>query len=344
MNKSNSTDSKLEQKIVNYYFGSYDGKIYSVPVDVSPKSKKVLSKFAFKVSDNSLRVLCLKDEYIFASGMDEIIHIYDMSKKEDKGMIVTYAGSISKIQIVKNFLFAGGEEKTIPIWRMSDFNLVHNLKGHKGAITDFIIHKSGKFGVSASRDHKVIIWNLIHGIKITKYKFKNNIVCNKLLFIKKQKYVVFLFDNQFWIFDLFKKSENYEDWVLKKVNVDNKICDGFVVKNQLFILHNNGQIKVYDNIFEKDNYIKMILEKPKNLSENELDYRVKFINLTENKEMKIKLLNVVYTNGEIYIYDLNKIVKQSRLSTDNEQETLINKYMSFELKTSDRITCLNSRI
>ena len=54
MNKTNSSETKSNDKIVNYYFGSYDGKIYSVPVDISPKSKRVLSKFAFKVSDNSV--------------------------------------------------------------------------------------------------------------------------------------------------------------------------------------------------------------------------------------------------------------------------------------------------
>jgi len=344
MDKTNIENSKSSNKIIQYFFGSYDGKIYFVQVDISPNSRKVISKFGFKVSENSLRVLCLKDEYVFASGMDEIIHIYDMSKKEDKGMIVTYAGSISNIQIVKNFLFAGGEEKTIPIWRMSDFNLVHNLKGHKGGITDFLIHKSAKFGVSASKDSSVIIWNLVNGVKITKYSFKNSMICNQLLFVNKQKYVVFVFDSEFWLFDLFKNSENYEDWVLKKIKVDKKIFQGFVVKNKICILHNNGELKVYGDIFENEKYSTLFLEKPKNTNENELDFRVKFINLTENKDLKIKLLNVVYTNGEIYLYDLNKIIKRSNSSNFENEESVISKYFSFDLKTNDRITCMNSKI
>jgi WD40 repeat protein len=342
MDKATTDNVNSSKKIVQFFFGSYDGKIYSIQVDIG--SKRVLSKFAFKVSENSIKVLCLNEEYIFASGMDEIIHIYDMSKKEDKGMIVTYAGSISNIQIVKNFLFAGGDEKLIPIWRMSDFNLVHNLKGHKGAITDFLIHQSGKFAVSASKDHSVVIWNLLTGVKITKYRFKNSMICHKLLFLKKEKFVVLVFDNEFWIFDLFKKSDNYEDWILKKVKVDTKICEAFVTKSKVCILHADGKLKIYGDIFNNENFSKVSLEKPKILAENELDYRVKFINITEKKEMKIKLLNVVFTNGEIYIYDLNKIIKQSTSSVESEEEKIVQKYYSFDLKTSDRITCLNSKI
>jgi hypothetical protein len=31
---------------------------------------------------------------------------------------------------------------------------------------------------------------------------------------------VLLFDSEFWIFDLFKNSEDYEEWILKKVKVE----------------------------------------------------------------------------------------------------------------------------
>ena len=100
----------------------------------------MVSSFALKTSENSLKVILNKDNHVFVSGVDEIVHIFDMDKREDKGSVVTYNGSVTNLQIVKNFLFASGDETTISIWRMADFNLIHSLKGHKNSILNFIIH------------------------------------------------------------------------------------------------------------------------------------------------------------------------------------------------------------
>lgn len=67
--------------------------------------------------------------------------------------------------------------------------------------------------------------------------------------------------------------------------------------------------------------------------------RVKLINFTSSK--KFKLLNIVYSNNEIYIYDINKAVKL--MNNDNGEDTL-KKYRSISLKTNERITCIDSQI
>jgi WD40 repeat protein len=323
--------------ILNFYYGSYEGKIFSVDVDL--KTKKISSSMAFKVSENSLKVITKKDSHIFASGVDEIIHIFDMKKKEDKGMVVTYSGSVSNLKIIKNFLFASGDEPTISIWRMSDFNLVHNLKGHKAAVICFEIHKTGKFGISAARDSSMIVWNLVTGIKIIKYNFKNNMVCNKILLVKDESLAVIIFEGEFWIFDMFKNSENYEDLIIKKVKVSNKIFEAFVFKSGLYLIHSNGDLTVIPEFLEKDEIKELSLEKPEKLSEEDLDIRVKLSNTCFNS--KLKLLNIVYTNNLTYIYDLNKI---NKLLPDLSSKQLYKKYMIIDLKTSDRITCLNSNL
>jgi WD40 repeat protein len=326
-------ETKL-QKINKFYFGSYEGKIYAVDVDL--KTKQIISSYAFKVSENSLKVLVVKDGHLFASGIDEIVHIFDMKKKEDKGSVMTYSGSVMNLQIVKNFLFASGDEPTISIWRMTDFSMVHTLKGHKAAVNNFIIHKSAKFGISTARDSTLIIWNLITGTKIVRYNFKDNLICNKILFLKEQTLAILIFENEFWLFDLFKNSENYEEWVIKKLKVGSKIVEAFTFKTGLFLIHTNGEVTVFSDIVNNDASISLHLNKPERISEDDLDIRVKTINLSKNQ--KLNLLNVVYSNNEIYIYDLNKLNK----SVSNMKKEHFKEFMKVDIKTKDRITCLNS--
>jgi len=275
-----------------------------------------------------------------------------MEKKQDKGSVFTYSGSVTNLQIMKNYLFAAGDDPNIFIWRMADFNLIHSLKGHKAAVTHFVVHKSGKFCFSASRDNTFIIWNLVQGRKIIKYQFKNNLICNKILLVKKEKLAILIFDFEIWLFDFFKNSENYDDWVLKKIKIPqnaghpglNKINDAFTIKNTLFVIHSNGSIKIYTDIIneeENNKYTEVKLEKPAKLNENDLDVKVKTFTISKNK--KLKLLNVIFSNNEIYIYDLNKVLKNLESFEDGENNE-IKKFYSTILKTADRITCVDSLV
>ena len=213
---------------------------------------------------------------------------------------------------------------------MSDFNLVHNLKGHKGSVTDFIIHRTGRFCLSASKDHSVIIWNLLTGKQIIKYKFKDERICQKLLFFNQQKYALLIFDFEIWLFDLFKDTENYEEYILKKIKVEDKIFDAFVSGGNLYVYYSNASIEMFNE--ELESFKKITLEKPDKI--RDLECRTKMINITSGN--KINLLNVVYANNEIYIYDINKIAKT--------EDTFVKKFRSINLRMNDRITCINSRI
>lgn len=321
-------------KTLRLYLGSYEGKVFSMGLDI--KSKE-LNSFSFKVSENSLKTIITHGNYIFASGVDEIVHIYDMNTKEEKGMVMTYAGSVSHIEISKNYLFSCGDDSNIIMWRMSDFKNIHNLKGHKAGITHLVIHKSARFCLSASKDNSLIIWNLTTGVKIIKYNFKNDLVCKKILFVNKQQLAVLIFENEIWLFDLFKETERVDEYVVKRIKLADKIFDAFAFKNCLVVLHSLGEMKIFEDITTSDQYKQFALEKPETVGENELGIRVKLANLTKAK--KFKLLNVIFSNNEIYIYDLNRILKSLGETEDN---STIKKFRNVNLKTSDRITCLDT--
>jgi WD40 repeat protein len=340
----NNPNTTINNKILKLYLGTYEGISYNLDLDLT--SKTIANNFSFKASDNSIKVIEHHKDYIFLSGIDEIIHIYDMNKKQDKGMVVTYSGSISNLKIVKNYLIASGDEKSISLWRMSDFQNIHNLKGHKAGITSFAVHSKGVFLVSASKDNSIIIWNMSTGRKIFKYNFKDNFICNKVLLYSKEKYAVLIFERDIWVFDMFRNSENPEDWVIKKIKLnDNKrIIDAFVIKKLLIVFHADGFIKIFTNLIDDKTTetdtasipIECAIEKPKKNADNDLDIRVKVVNISVSK--KLKLLNVIYTNNQIYIFDLNKIIKSS------ESVKYFNKFHEINLNITDRITCLDSNL
>jgi protein MAK11 len=56
------------------------------------------------------------------------------------------------------------QDKTISIWRVSDWQCIHILGGHKEPICDISIHPSGKLALSVSKDNTLKLWNLIHGM------------------------------------------------------------------------------------------------------------------------------------------------------------------------------------
>ncbi len=358
-----------KSKKLSIYLGSYEGNVYSVDFDL--KSKE-LEMFKFKVSENSIKVITHQSQFIFASGIDEMIHIYDMKKKEEKGLFVTYAGSISNIFIVKDFLLASGDDCNIPIWRLSDFSLLHSLKGHKKSVVSLAVHKSGKFCISSAKDNTLIVWNLMNGLKIIKYNLKN-LICNKIIFLNDEEHAAIVFDFEFWVFNYLKNSESHEDWIEKKIKSEFKIFDVIAVADKLVLFSNLGEIAIYEKTLEAENdkVVRKQLDKPEKADKEDLDIRVKALNYV--KEKKLGLLNVIYSNNEVYVYDLNKILnlenaKKGENTTDSSNNkcsgngqnagneevnednktnvniTVVKKFKSINLKTGDRLTCLDGQI
>ena len=307
--------------------------------------------------------------------------MFDVTKKVSEGDLMTYSGSINDIKINKNYLIVAGENNTIPIWRMSDFNNIIELKGHKKAINSIDIHSSGGILVSASRDKCVIIFDLLTGRKIEKIEF--DYICNKVELFDKDKYLMVMFDLHVFILDLMKNS-NGNDNIIQKLNFNKKILNAFVVKNKLLILFTDGEIITYklnikdeENInekkeseeetnIEKDNYeeggdiininseIKFNLEKPDKKNENDLDIKARFVSIS--KIDKIRIITISYSNNEVYFYDLNKIIKydeignkkddKNEIKEEKEEKNInyIKKYGKIEYNIPEKITALDSEL
>jgi WD40 repeat protein len=306
--------------------------------------------------------------------------MYDIQKKVSEGDLMTYSGSVNDIKIQDNYLIVAGENNTIPIWRMTDFNNIIELKGHKKAINSIDMHTSGGFLVSGGRDNCVIIFDLLTGRKIEKFEF--DYIVNKVELFDKDKFLMVLFDLHIYILDLMKSGKNGNENIVQKLNFNKKIIKAFIVKNKLIIVFSDAEIKTYElNIKEEDkkdeeketkneneekveieenvNEEKMVkinselnlnLEKPEKKDENDLEIRARFVSIS--KIDKIKIITISYSNDEVYFYDLNKILKfeelevskDDKINTDDNKtnNNIIKKYGKIEYIIPGKITALDT--
>ena len=344
------TKSSKSTTVLSIYLGTYEGKL--IVNNINIKSKENISNFSLSSSQNAIRTIYHKLNSLLVSGTDEVIHMYDIKKKLSEGDLMTYSGSVNDIKIQDNYLIVAGENNTIPIWRMTDFNNIIELKGHKKAINSIDMHTTGGFLVSGGRDNCVIIFDLLTGRKIEKFEF--DYIVNKVELFDKDKFLMVLFDLHIFILDLMKSGKNGNENIVQKLNFNKKIINAYIVKNKLIIVFTDGEIKTYvlnikeeekkdeekeeneDKVqkeekveFEENNEseekivkinseLKFNLEKPEKKNENDLEIRVRYVSIS--KIDKIKIITISYSNNEVYFYDLNKILKYEELEINQNDK------------------------
>ena len=322
------TDIKIKlSKNIEIFLGTYEGKVICIRLD--PKSKKTNS-ISFKSSENCLKVIKLQKKFLFASGNDEIMHIFDIKKLEEKGEVMSYSGTNSHLEINHNFMLLGGSEKTISIWRMSDFNQIHILKGHQQCITAMKLHSSGKILLSSSQDKSFIIWNMLTGIKIFKHIFES--ICQEIVCLDSKKYenlFILSFEKEFILIDITKFDDGFNDMILKRIQMESKIIQILTFKLNLYVFTNDMKLTIFKNFIDNESHEKFSLDIEKPTYDQ---VRVKFVNFIRSKKVNVAIL--VFSNNELYIYDLNKINKNL-----NTSKTIIKKFHEIKLN-NERVTCI----
>ena len=283
--------------ILSIYLGTYEGKLLVNNINI--KTKENDSNFSFSSSQNAIRTIYHKSNSLFVSGTDEVIHMYNIHKKLSEGDLVTYSGSVNDIKIHDNYLIVAGENNTIPIWRMSDFNNIIELKGHKKAINSIDIHSSGGFLVSGGRDNCVIIFDLLTGRKIEKFEF--DYICNKVELFDKDKFLMVVFDLHIFILDLMKSgNQSGNDNVIQKLNFTKKIINAYIVKNKMVIVFTDGEIKTYElNIKEDENNNDKNEEKKEDEDEKEENEENNKEEKEEDEDKNIVKIKLIKKYGKI---------------------------------------------
>ena len=158
----------MTQEIGTLSIGTYDGILYCFKVykESSEDSSPLYSlKLIFNVQPHSgsIRSLAGSNRYLASGGFDGTIAVFDLHTKKNAGSLVLHEDCVEAIQFYQDsYLISGSSDKTIAIWRTSDWSLMKQMKGHTGGVTALSINPTGKFMISAGKDGVLRMWDLMH--------------------------------------------------------------------------------------------------------------------------------------------------------------------------------------
>ncbi|KAM0954077.1 putative [Myosin heavy-chain] kinase transcription factor WD40-like family [Dioscorea sansibarensis] len=81
---------------------------------------------------------------------------YVQTRRHHKKLWIQHADTISCLAVHNGVIYSGSWDKSIKIWRLSDFKCLESIKAHEDAINALVAHKSLVY--SASADGKIKIW------------------------------------------------------------------------------------------------------------------------------------------------------------------------------------------
>lgn len=133
-------------------------------------------------------VLPVQGELLVTGGADETIHIYNLRRGREEGILTQHKGAITCLEFVTpsadvagksspqkkktkkkakkkapTFLLSGSADAAICIWRVRDWACIHIMGGHKGAVNALAAHPSGRLALSVGRDKTLRMWDLTEG-------------------------------------------------------------------------------------------------------------------------------------------------------------------------------------
>ena len=80
----------------------------------------------------SINAIDGNSQYLALGGYSEIIKLYDVATKREKGELMEHTGSITALQFYKDkYLISGAEDGVVIIWRCLDWVPLHKLKVKK---------------------------------------------------------------------------------------------------------------------------------------------------------------------------------------------------------------------
>jgi len=101
---------------------------------------------------------------LVSSSTDENTKVYNLQLRKEMGTLTKHEGHVTCTEFFNNtHMLAGSMDKTISVWRVSDWECLKVMTGSKGAINSISIHPSGKAALSVSKDKRLFLWNLVTG-------------------------------------------------------------------------------------------------------------------------------------------------------------------------------------
>lgn len=154
--------------------GSYEHNLLCVALNNTPKGTIFVPIFHFAPHTQSIRCVASSKRWLVSGSNDEIIRLYDLQRRREVGTLIHHSGQILCLEFFHaKWLLSGGGDGKICIWRVKDWELLGELKGHKAAVADIAIHPTGKVALSVGDDRRLFLWNLMTGHKASIQKLSD---------------------------------------------------------------------------------------------------------------------------------------------------------------------------
>ncbi|CDW90039.1 p21-activated protein kinase-interacting protein 1-like [Stylonychia lemnae] len=156
--------------------GNYEGGLLGLSfTDFDQIQEGVETEYAFnsiQVSNISLTILQGSinamdgnKKLLALGGYQEIIKLYDVSTKKEKGELMEHQGSITCLQFFKNtYLISGSDDGVIILWRCKDWVPLHKLRvKNVSRVINFSLHPSGRMLLVLYENNMFRLWNMLDG-------------------------------------------------------------------------------------------------------------------------------------------------------------------------------------
>ncbi|CAI5779982.1 p21-activated protein kinase-interacting protein 1 isoform X1 [Podarcis lilfordi] len=143
--------------------GCYEQVLFGFAIQPG-ENWSALPDFTHHAHTASLSAVAVNDRYVVTGSKDETIQIYDMKKKVEHGALMQHDGTVTCLEFYgSSHLLSGAEDGLICIWNTKRWECLKSIKAHKGHVTSFSIHPSGKLALSVGTDKTLRTWNLVEG-------------------------------------------------------------------------------------------------------------------------------------------------------------------------------------
>lgn len=133
------------------YTASWDKMVRIIDMEANKVTK------TFVAAKEAIKCMLVTETYIFVAGCDPIIRGFNVENGEQKEYD-GHAGWVYCLNVHGDYLFSGGDDKSIKVWDIESTKMVEELLAHENGITCMTFAQNDLY--TGSYDHYIFCWDL----------------------------------------------------------------------------------------------------------------------------------------------------------------------------------------
>lgn len=78
-------------------------------------------------------------KYLYVGGFEEVVRVYDVNRRKEISLLEGHSGTVNRVLAVEHFIFTGGDDGCICIWKAKTWDLIKKLEA-LSPIVDLCVH------------------------------------------------------------------------------------------------------------------------------------------------------------------------------------------------------------